>query len=61
MKHFPEKINVHFVEVISKNEGKLITWERSADVTLACWTGATSTAIAGYKLKLFDENILLHF
>ena len=49
---FPEKINVHFVEVISKNEGKMIT--------LACGTGATSTAISGFKLGLFDENILLH-
>lgn len=57
---FPEKINVHFVEVISKNEGKMITWERGAGVTLACGTGATSTAISGYKLGLFDENILLH-
>ena len=57
---FPEKINVHFVEVISKNEGKMITWERGAGVTLACGTGATSTAIAGYKLGHFDEDILLH-
>lgn len=57
---FPEKINVHFVEVISKNEGKMITWERGAGVTLACGTGATSTAISGYKLGLFDEDILLH-
>lgn len=57
---FPEKINVHFVEVISKNEGKMITWERGAGVTLACGTGATSTAISGYKLGLFDEEILLH-
>ena len=44
---FPEKINVHFVEVISKNEGKMITWERGAGVTLACGTGATSTARNG--------------
>ena len=57
---FPEKINVHFVEVISKNEGKMITWERGAGVTLACGTGATSTAISGFKLGLFDENVLLH-
>ena len=57
---FPEKINVHFVEVVSKNEGKMITWERGAGVTLACGTGATSTAISGYKLGLFDENVLLH-
>ena len=57
---FPEKINVHFVEVISKNEGRMITWERGAGVTLACGTGATSTAISGFKRGLFDENILLH-
>ncbi len=57
---FPEKINVHFVEVISKNEGKMITWERGAGVTLACGTGATSTAISGFKLGLFDSEVLLH-
>jgi len=38
----------------------MITWERGAGVTLACGTGATSTAISGYKLGLFDDEILLH-
>lgn len=57
---FPEKINVHFVQVLSKNEGIMRTWERGAGVTLACGTGATSTAISGYKLGLFDKDILLH-
>lgn len=57
---FPEKINVHFVEIISKTEGKMRTWERGAGVTLACGTGATSTAISAYKLGLFDKDVLLH-
>lgn len=57
---FPEKINVHFVQVISENEGIMRTWERGAGVTLACGTGATSTAISGYKLGLFDSGVLLH-
>lgn len=57
---FPEKINVHFVQVVSKNEGIMRTWERGAGVTLACGTGATSTAISGYKLGLFDKDVLLH-
>ena len=57
---FPEKINVHFVEVISKNEARMITWERGAGVTLACGTGATSTAITGFKLGLFESEVLLH-
>lgn len=59
-KVFPEKINVHFVQVVSENEGIMRTWERGAGVTLACGTGATSTAISGYKLGLFDKDILLH-
>ncbi len=29
-------------------------------VTLACGTGATSTAISGFKLGLFDSEVLLH-
>lgn len=58
---FPEKINVHFVQAVSKTEAVMKTWERGAGVTLACGTGATSTAIAGVKLGIFDtENILLH-
>ena len=57
---FPEKINVHFVEAISEHEGKMRTWERGAGVTLACGTGATSTAIAGYKLGVFSSDVLLH-
>ena len=46
--------------MISKNEGKMLTWERGAGVTLACGTGATSTAISGFKLGLFDSEVLLH-
>ena len=52
---FPEKINVHFVEVISKNEGKMITWERGAGVTLACGTGACAVAVASI-LNGFTED-----
>ncbi|WP_409200185.1 diaminopimelate epimerase [Methanobrevibacter sp. DSM 116169] len=57
---FPEKINVHFVEINSKDEARMITWERGAGVTLACGTGATGTAIVAYKLGLLNKNILLH-
>ena len=57
---FPEKINVHFIERLSSSEANMRTWERGAGITLACGTGATATAITGYKLGLFDKNILLH-
>ncbi|MCC7553884.1 MAG: diaminopimelate epimerase [Methanobacteriaceae archaeon] len=57
---FPEKTNVHFVEIISDSEAKMITWERGAGATLACGTGATGTAIVSYKLGLLNNDILLH-
>lgn len=59
-KSFPEKINVHFVEMISNKEAKMITWERGAGPTLACGTGATGTAIIANKLGLIKENVTLH-
>ncbi len=57
---FPQKINVHFVKIISENEIDMITWERGAGVTLACGTGATSCVIAGFKLQKLENNVLVH-
>jgi diaminopimelate epimerase len=57
---FPERINVHFVRIISPGEVEMITWERGAGFTLACGTGATSVALAGYRLGQLDPDVLVH-
>lgn len=57
---FPQKTNVHFVNIINRNEIKMITWERGAGFTLACGTGATSCVIAGFKLGKLDEEVEVH-
>lgn len=57
---FPERVNVHFVEIISPGEVEMLTWERGAGITLACGTGATGVAIAGFKLGQLEENVLVH-
>jgi diaminopimelate epimerase len=57
---FPERTNVHFVNIVSPNEVEMLTWERGAGFTLACGTGATSTVIAGYKLGLLEKDVLVH-
>lgn len=57
---FPQRINVHFVEIISKNEIKMITWERGAGFTYACGTGATSCVLSGFKLGILDNKVLVH-
>ena len=57
---FPQRINVHFVEITSKEEIKMITWERGAGFTYACGTGATSCVLSGVKLGILDNEVLVH-
>jgi diaminopimelate epimerase len=57
---FPERINAHFVRVIGRDEVDMITWERGSGVTLACGTGATSSVIAGFRLGILDEEVMVH-
>jgi diaminopimelate epimerase len=45
-KHFPKRSNIEFIEIIDKNNIKMRVWERGAGETLACGTGACSTAVA---------------
>lgn len=57
---FPQKTNVHFVNIINRNEIEMITWERGAGFTLACGTGATACVSAGFKLGKLDEEVEVH-
>lgn len=43
---FPERTNVNFVEVLSRERIRMRTWERGCGCTLACGTGACSAAVA---------------
>ena len=43
---FPERTNVHFVEVETKARFRMRTWERGSGITLACGTGACACAVA---------------
>jgi diaminopimelate epimerase len=45
---FPNRTNVHFVQVLE--DGALLqrTWERGAGATLACGTGACATGVAAF-------------
>ena len=53
---FPEKTNVHFVQVVSKTEAIVDVWERGAGETLACGTGACAVLAAGFKNGLLDRS-----
>lgn len=43
---FPRRTNVNFVEVVDDHTVRSRTWERGCGRTLACGTGACSTAVA---------------
>ncbi|MDI6815846.1 MAG: diaminopimelate epimerase [Actinomycetota bacterium] len=44
--YFPQKTNVEFAQIISKDEIALRVWERGCGETLACGTGACATLVA---------------
>lgn len=45
---FPQRTNVHFVQVVSRDHIRMRTWERGAGLTLACGTGACACAVASF-------------
>jgi len=59
-KAFPRRINVHFVQVHSRAEVTMRTWERGSGITLACGTGASAVAVAGVLTGKTDRSILAH-
>jgi diaminopimelate epimerase len=44
---FPERINVHFVQVLAPDHVRMVTWERGSGATQACGTGAAAVCVAG--------------
>ncbi|MFQ5963066.1 MAG: diaminopimelate epimerase [Candidatus Scalinduaceae bacterium] len=57
---FPERINVHFVQIIASDEIRMRTWERGSGETLACGTGAVAACVAGVLNNLTERTITAH-
>lgn len=57
---FPKRINVHLVQVHSKDEVTMRTWERGSGITLACGTGASAVCVAGVLTGRSARKILAH-
>lgn len=54
---FPQRINAHFVQIISSNKIKMRTWERGSGETLACGTGAIASCVASVLNKKTERSI----
>ncbi|MFT6436080.1 MAG: diaminopimelate epimerase [Candidatus Azotimanducaceae bacterium] len=54
---FPQKVNVGFMQIISRTEIKLRVHERVVGETRACGTGACAAVVAGRLQGLLDEKV----
>ena len=54
---FPERVNVDFLQIMSRTEVKLRVHERGAGETAACGSGACAAAVHGIALGLLDREV----
>jgi diaminopimelate epimerase len=57
---FPNRINIHFVQVVSAGEVIMRTWERGSGATEACGTGACAVCAAGVLTGRTATSLLAH-
>jgi diaminopimelate epimerase len=57
---FPERMNVHFVQVAGTGEVTVRTWERGSGITGACGSGACAVCVAGVLTGRSGARVLAH-
>jgi diaminopimelate epimerase len=57
---FPQRANIHWAQVISRNELKMRTWERGSGITWACGTGASAVCVAGVLTGRTNRDVVMH-
>lgn len=55
--YFPEKTNVEFVQIVSKNEIDMRVYERGCGITLACGTGACGSVVQCILNNLTENHV----
>jgi diaminopimelate epimerase len=55
--HFPNRINVEFVQVLNRETVRQRTWERGSGETLACGSGACAVCVAGVLTGRTERRI----
>lgn len=54
---FPERTNVEFMQILSRQKVKLRVYERGVGETLACGTGACASVVAGIINGYLDNHV----
>ena len=56
---FPKRVNAGYMQPMSRSHVKLRVWERGAGETLACGTGACAAVVAGIRLGLLGNDVVV--
>ena len=59
-KHFPNRTNVEFVQILNEKEIEVSVWERGAGETMACGTGACASVVAANLAGKVGRRVLVH-
>lgn len=54
---FPQRVNVHFVQIIEPDVVRVRHWERGSGATLACGTGAAAVCAVGVRTQRTSRRI----
>jgi diaminopimelate epimerase len=54
---FPQRVNVGFLEVVSRTHVRLRVFERGVGETAACGTGACAAVVSGIRRGLLDARV----
>jgi diaminopimelate epimerase len=54
---FPKKVNVEFINILSRTHIQMRVWERWTWETLACGTGACASVVAGILAGKLEKNM----
>ncbi len=57
---FPSRVNVGFMQIVSRDAINLRVYERGAGETLACGTGACAAMVAGFIQGMLNEQVKVH-
>ena len=57
---FPEQVNTAFIQLLSREELRIRTWERGSGETLACGTNNCAAVVASVLLGVTEETVLCH-
>lgn len=56
--HFPQGVNVGFMQIVDPKQIKLRVYERGVGETMACGSGACAAVAIGIKWQLLEQEVL---